>query len=143
MNRLFLSVMLLFPAAGFAQQTDSAIVNRLNQQWIASYAQKDTTAMQQILADDFLMISPKGTPLNRMDVIRNIGSPDITTTATIDSTSIRIFGQTALVVAYTRFSITSDGKTIHGSNCYSDLYVKRQGAWKAVAAHVTLISLKE
>jgi hypothetical protein len=97
--------------------------------------------MQQILADDFVMISPKGGKLTRMDVILNIGSADMKTTASIDSTSIRIFGQTALVVAYTHFTIESKNQILRGNNCYSDVYIKRKGKWKAVAAHVTLLNM--
>lgn len=84
----------------------------------------------------------KETKLTRTDVIRNVGSKDIATTGTIDSASVRIFGNTALVVAYTHFSIQSKGQTTNGSNCYSDLYVKRKGVWKAVAAHVTVLSIQ-
>jgi hypothetical protein len=98
--------------------------------------------MQEILAGDFMMVTSKGNKLNRMDVIRNVGSTEIMTIATIDSVSIRIFGHTALVVGYTHFSIITKEQTMNGSSCYSDLYIKRKGVWKAVAAHVTLIDTK-
>lgn len=131
-----------FSVAGFSQTSDSSIVSRLNRQWIASFAIRDTAAMARILADDFILIGPKGNKLNRMNTIHNVGDPDITTVAAIDSASVRVFGSTALVTAYTHFTITAQGQTTKGSNCYSDLYVKRKGIWKAVAGHVTVLALK-
>ena len=119
MPRLLLSLFLFIPFAGFAQQTDSAIVSQLNRNWIASYAKKDTAMMQRILASDFIMITALGTKLDRSGVIHNVGSTNQTVTATIDSATVRVFGNTALVVAYTHFSITSKGQTANGSNCGS------------------------
>ena len=98
--------------------------------------------MQQILADDFIMIAPNGNKLSRMNVINNVGLKDISVTASIDSASVRIFGQTALVVAYTHFTFRTKDQVSQGSNCYSDLYIKRKGKWKAVAAHVTVLGMK-
>jgi len=142
MNRTLSILLLLIPFTGFTQSSDSATVSELNRSWIASYATRDTATMEKILAEDFIMIGPKGNKLSRTDVIHNVGAMDITSVATIDSASVRVFGNTALVVAYTHFSITAQGQTMNGSNCYSDLYVKRKGGWKAVGAHVTVLGIK-
>jgi ketosteroid isomerase-like protein len=149
MNRCLLYFFFLLPFVGIAQRaiaqpsnaqpSDSAIVSQLNQKWIASYATRDTAAMQEILANDFIIVVPNGKKMDRLSVIRNVGSADVSTTATIDSSSVRVFGNAALVVSYTHFSITANGQTSHGKNCYSDLYVKRNGKWKAVSGHVTLL----
>ena len=58
MGKILIISILLFPFIAMAQQTDSLEVSRLNEDWIASYAKKDTTAMNRILAEDFRMISP-------------------------------------------------------------------------------------
>jgi ketosteroid isomerase-like protein len=142
MPRLPLLLILFVSLNSSAQQTDSSIVSQLNRNWIASYTTRDTATMQQILADDFIMIAPNGNKLSRTDVINNVGLKEISVTATIDSASVRIFGQTALVVAYTHFTIRTKDQTSQGSNCYSDLYIKRKGKWKAVAAHVTVLGMK-
>jgi len=142
MKHLLLYLVLFTPFSGLSQQTDATIVSQLNRDWIASYSTRDTATMARILADDFIMISPKGTKLSRTDIIGNVGSKDIRTTGAIDSASVRMFGNTALIVAYTHFSIQSNGQTAIGSNCYSDLYVKRNGVWKAVAAHVTVLTIQ-
>jgi ketosteroid isomerase-like protein len=141
MSRTFLVLFVFIPLFVSAQQNDSLIVSELNRNWIASYSTNDTAIMQRILADDFVMISPTGKKLGRMDIIRNVGNTDVTTIAKIDSASVRVFGNTALVVAYLHFSIKIKDQTTNGSNCYSDLYIKRKGEWKAIAAHVTLLNL--
>jgi ketosteroid isomerase-like protein len=152
MPRLLLSLVLSFPFICVAQQnseqnsrqtsqqSDSVIVSQLNLDWIGSYAKRDTATMQRILADDFLLISPIGTKFDRASTIRNVGSKEATTIATVDSSTVRVFGNTALLIAYTHFSMTSKGQTTNGRNCYSDLYIKRNGVWQAVSGHVTMLN---
>ena len=137
-----LLVLLLKALPAGAQASDRDIVAGLNRTWIASYEKKDTAAMERILAADFVMVNPAGKKIFREDVIKNVGSKDQDNIAIIDSAEVRIFGNTALVVAYLHFTLTSNGKTSNGTNCYSDLYVKRKGIWQAVAAHVTLLSMQ-
>lgn len=139
---LSLLIIFLTPFIGFAQEPDGVIVDQLNSKWIASYATRDTATMQQILSYDFVMISPKGVKMDRESVIANIGSTATTTKGVVDSASVRVFGNTALVVAYTHFTILTNNKTMKGTNCYSDLYVKRSGVWKAVAAQVTVLTMQ-
>jgi len=133
---------LLGGLAVHAQTGDKEIVLELNRSWIESYAKKDTATMERILAKDFLMVNPAGKKSSREDVIKNVGSKDQDNIATIDSAEVRIFGNTALVVAYLHFTLSSNGKTSYGTNCYSDLYLKRKGKWQAVAAQVTLLSIQ-
>ena len=137
-----LLVLLLKALPAGAQASDRDIVAGLNRTWIASYEKKDTAAIERILAADFVMVNPAGKKIFREDVIKNVGSKDQDNIAIIDSAEVRIFGNTALVVAYLHFTLTSNGKTSNGTNCYSDLYVKRKGIWQAVAAHVTLLSMQ-
>ncbi|HTF31576.1 MAG TPA: nuclear transport factor 2 family protein [Flavitalea sp.] len=139
MGRFFIISILLIPFISLAQQTDSLEVSRLNKNWIASYAKRDTTTMNRILAEDFRMISPKGKILSKSDLIKNIGNPENLTIATIDSSSVRILGTTALVVGYVSFSSKTKTESAKGRNVYSDLYIKRDGRWTAVSAQVTLL----
>jgi hypothetical protein len=46
----------------------------------------------------------------------------------------------AILSAWTHFSFKSNGKQMIGKNCYQDVYVKRNGKWVAVSAHVTLLN---
>ena len=139
MKSILTGLLYLLPFTVSAQ-TDSATISQLNHAWIASYATRDTEQMRQILANDFVMISPKGTKLYRKDIISNVGDPNVAASASIDEEKIRIFGNTALVVSFTHFSIGENGHLTEGTNCYSDLYIKRAGIWKAVAAQVTVLT---
>jgi hypothetical protein len=44
-----------------------------------------------------------------------------------------------IVTAYLRFVSMTSGKKVKGKNAYQDVYVKRNGRWYAVAAHVTFL----
>lgn len=126
---------------GCSRKDDREIIAELNRKWIASYATRDTTTIQRVLADDFIMISPKGVKLDKHEVMSMIASTEVETAATIDSTRITMFGDIALLVGYIHFTQKSSAVTLHGSNVYSDMYVKRNGKWQAVSAHVTLLDI--
>lgn len=143
MKKLILFLIVL-PAAAFTQNKDKQQILALNEQWINSYPSRDTTTLNRIFANDFILVSPKGAKMSKQDVIRNVLSPNQSTVSIrIDSADVRIFDNTGLITAYTTFVLVIDGKRMEATNCYSDLYAKRNGKWVAVAAHVTLLSMKQ
>ncbi|HJT73762.1 MAG TPA: nuclear transport factor 2 family protein [Chitinophaga sp.] len=143
MKFTLLFILLVIPRLGFSQEKDKQEILALNEQWLKSYAPRDTATLSRIFADDFILVSPKGTKMSKQDVLLNAMSPNQETVSIhIDSADVRLFGDTGLITATTTFILRIDGKEVKGKNCYSDLYVKRNNKWVAVAAHVTLLSMQ-
>ena len=143
MKKTFASILLItIFQVGLSQKRDIEALTKLNQDWLNSYPKKDTATLAKIFADDFILISPKGVKMTKRDIIANLDKQE-TVSVGIDSLDIRLLTKKAgIITVYTTFVLKTDGKEITGKNCYQDVYVKRKGKWLAVAAHVTLLSVK-
>lgn len=140
--RIICAVLTLFGQTVFSQSKDIESLKNLNRDWINSYPTKDAATLDKIFADDFVLISHKGTKMTKKDIINNLDK-QVTISAKIDSVDVKLLtDNVGVVTAYTTFVLKSDGKEMTGQNCYQDIYVKRKGKWVAVNAHVTLLSFK-
>lgn len=125
----------------FSQNKDIETITNLNRDWLNSYPTKDKGTLNRIFADDFVLISPKGTKMTKRDIIDNLDKQE-TLSINIDSVEVELLtDNVGVVTAYTTFVLKADNKEMTGKNCYQDVYVKRKGTWYAVKAHVTLLSL--
>ena len=127
------AVLTLFSQTAFSQRADTDIetLKSLNKNWINSYPTKDTTTLNKILADDFVLINHKGTKLTKKDIINNIHKQE-TVSAKIDSVDVKLLAEdVGVMTAYTTFVLKSDGQEMAGQNCYQDIYVRRNGKWVA------------
>jgi len=126
-----------------AQTADVQILQKLNQDWLNAIVKKDSSTLEKILADDFIMVNPAGKKLTKKDNLSLISAPGIIFSSIfIDSVTIRLFGgDTGIVSCWTTFVYKVEGKEKTGKNCYQDIYVRRKYKWQAVSAHVTLLSL--
>lgn len=136
------AVLTLFGQTVFSQSKDIDILKNLNRDWINSYPTKDAATLDKIFADDFVLISHKGTKMTKKDILNNLDKQE-TISSKIDSVDVKLLtDNVGVVTAYTTFVLKSDSKEMTGQNCYQDIYVKRKGKWVAVNAHVTLLSFK-
>jgi len=132
--------MLLFQNA-FSQNKDVDELKKLNQDWIHSLLKKDTTTLSNILADDFILISPNGNRMTKKDNLDNLKMLEVISD-NLDSVDVRLLSNdVGVVTAYTTFVLNVNNKHVSGRNCYQDVFVRRKGRWLAVAAHVTLLSM--
>jgi hypothetical protein len=126
----------------FSQNKDIEILKTLNREWPDSYPTKDAATLNRIFADDFVLISHTGTKMTKKNIIDNLNNQE-TVSVSIDSLDVKLLTENVgVVTAYTTFVVKSDGKDMTGKNCYQDIYMKRNGKWVAVNAHVTLLSFK-
>jgi len=143
MTRLLLSLLLaMICQNAFSQNKDVEELTKLNKDWLNSYSTKDKATLARIFAEDFVLISPKGTKMTKQDIINNLDKQE-TVSMAVDSIDVRLLtNDVGLITAYTTFILKIEGKDVTGQNCYQDVYLKRNGQWFAVAAHVTLLNMK-
>lgn len=113
---------------------DRATLIRLNDDYVRAVLESNVARFEQLLAADFRNTNPDGTILDRAAFLAQIARPSGLTRLTAEDVEIRVMGDTAIVHARTVYE-TSDGRP--GSGRYTDIWQKRDGEWKAVAAHVT------
>ena len=126
----------------FSQNKDAMALMDLNQAWLGCYPTRDTVQLGRILADDFRLISPSGAKIFKMDDMKNVAKSD-TISIEIDSVDVRpLTMDVAIITGYASIATNPSAKAIPTRNCYQDVYVKREGKWVAVAAHVTVLVSK-
>ncbi len=101
-------------------------------QWAESVATGDTTAIERILADDFVGIDTKGDLYNKARAISNTrDSPRNFVSNHLDEVKIRFFGDTAVAQGSESWE-RRDGT--RGRFIWTDTWVRRNGRWQIVAA---------
>lgn len=90
--------------AASAQTTASATpedqVAQLERDWLAADAKGDTALFDRIVADDFIGSAFNGSMLTKQDITPQGGTPGGLSGATPAGTSVRVFGDTAVLIGF-------------------------------------------
>jgi hypothetical protein len=100
----------------------------------------DTTAIDRMTAPEFVEISRLGTLRTRADNLREIASGALKLTSVrYDSTTVRIYGDVAILRAIADNTGSFRGFPFSGRIWYTRIFVRRDGRWQAVAMQHTMI----
>jgi ketosteroid isomerase-like protein len=102
--------------------------------------QKDIARLEQILGEDFVYIDSAGGVNPRAALIQGIKDSEATIEP-FETTDVvvRIYGDTAVLTGRFLQKATYKGQSFSGQFRYTDVYVKREGIWRAVSAHTSRI----
>jgi len=130
----------------FAGTSEEPALWRLDQEvrqfefeWGDAYLRRDMTTLEQILADDYTFTDPLGEISDKRENLAHIrsGACVIADTTSRDI-RVRIYDHTAVVTARSTFKARYKGFSFQGQCQYTDILVKRDGRWRAVASQATL-----
>jgi len=116
-------------------------IDQLEEAWRTAVLRANTTAMESLLADDYMGITPNGTLQSKEQALASLrtGMTHITTLE-ISDRKVRFYGTTALVTSRAEVSGTAPQGDISGSYRYIRVYVRTdQGAWKIVSFEASRI----
>src|SRR5450755_4199506 len=116
------------------QPTAEAVLERLNEEYIDAFIGADVAWYRDHLADEFICIEADGSILDKAEFLRMSGEEPGVTRYELEDVRIRIYETVALVQATGRFT-RADGST--GTSRYTDVYARRDEAWKVVTAQIT------
>lgn len=148
--RRILTVMILMLAASataVAQtatkataDTESAeqVVLKLTNEWLDAEGRHDRTALERIIADDFLGTAPMGNTVSKRDVIPTGTGRAGGLSMTAQDIKVRPFGDTAVV---TGRGIGKGQDSIEVR--FTVVFVKRQNQWQMVAGHISPLPREE
>lgn len=113
-------------------------LKQMTTDWENAYKNFDADALERILADDWVAVGDEGNKHTKAESIANVKSHRyVIKSYKLDST-VRVYGNTAVVVTDGTEVSTYDGKDSSGQYVTTDVYVKQKdGNWKAVASQVT------
>jgi uncharacterized protein (TIGR02246 family) len=137
---LFLS-QLNVRAADANRLADEQAIRKIEQDWIAAIAKRDAAYMAQIEADDYMLTGPDGKLLNKQEDIKNVTTGDtVFDDVRIDDVKIRFYGDTAIANGLGTIKAHMKQEDLSGQYSWTDVFVKQNGQWKAVAAQVTMVA---
>ena len=118
--------------------------SRVESPWDEASMGRDTAALARILSDDFVYTNASGAVLGKQEYLMSlIKAPDMTQQSfTSEDLSIRVYGDAAVVTGRSSWKGRSRGKGqfINAQYRFTDVWVKRQGGWQAVATQATTIA---
>ena len=115
--------------------SDRDLLLQLNEQYIASYLKADVAWYREHLAEDFVCIESDGSVLDKKEFLVDYGKGPDVASYKLAETTVRIYGDTALVQARANFT-RPDGST--GTSRYTDVWVRSgTGQWRTVSAQIT------
>jgi len=116
-------------------------IDQMEETWREAILKSNTTAMDGLLADDYLAITASGTLQTKEQTLDNLRSGRTHfTVLDISDRKVRFYGTTALVTSLAEVQGATGSGDISGSYRYTRVYVRNaQGAWKIVSFEASRI----
>lgn len=111
---------------------------RLKLDWGKAYVKRDAAMLERIIADEYTVTDENGATTAREAIIADFkNSSAIYDSAVYEDAKVRIYGDTAIVAG--RGTVKGRGKTtaFHTQYFSTNVFVKRDGRWQAVATHIS------
>jgi len=100
----------------------------------------DTVWFEENLADDYLLITPGGTPRTKKEFIRELTPPGLKMDPYDPSeVLVRVYGDTAVVTGRAIQKFILGGARYTNDRRYTNVYVKRKARWFLVSGHSSSI----
>ena len=115
----------------------------LNARFIHNFITNDVGSHDAILHPDFICITPTGARVSRADYLEAWATGfDAGRIPYYDyrDEKIDVFGDTALVRSTNKRVGSKDGVETVGMTMYTDIYVRRDGAWKCIQAQIQAVA---
>jgi ketosteroid isomerase-like protein len=116
---------------------------QLEEAWRNAVLKADIPALDSLLADDYMAITPNGTLQSKEQALANLRAGTTHFAALeISDRKVRFYGTTALVTSRADVSGTNAGGDFSGSFRYTRVYVRNaEGKWKVVSFEASRIRL--
>jgi ketosteroid isomerase-like protein len=122
-------------------RSDQQILIQLEQDWDAAFRRKDVQFIETILADEFVATYSDGTRGDRAKELALAADFNLKVdSSTLDEFIVKIYGDTAVVWMSQHLVGPSQGRELHVTFRYVDLFVLRDGRWQCVASQSTRVT---
>jgi ketosteroid isomerase-like protein len=116
-------------------------VEKLNREWMQSYVRRDVAFLEKYLADDYTSTFPDGAVLDKKGEISALESGDVALAEmTPSEMNVRVYGSAAVITGRSTIKANVNGQEIGGEFRFTDVWVKQDDRWLAVASQVTRIA---
>lgn len=123
------------PQAGVKQE-----IMRIENERNRAVVDGDAAALDRLTAADYSFITLRGELRTKDEIVKGFKSGSFHyDTRTISDLTVRVYGDTAVVVGRSSQKGTENGKDYSGDYRFTRVYVKQNGHWQTVALQTTLI----
>ena len=124
-----------------SSEEDAKTVAALDTKYQAAVKSNDAATMDQILADDFVLVNGRGKVSSKADLIESARKKEITYERQDEepgTQKVRVWGDTAVVTALLWIKAVQEGKPIDYKLWFSDTYVRTPAGWRYVFGQASL-----
>src|ERR1700757_1616603 len=120
---------------------DAKLVAALDTKYQAAVKSNEAATMDQILADDFVLVNGRGKVSSKADLIESARKKEVTyerQDEELGTQKVRVWGDTAVVTAPLWIKAVQGGKPIDYKLWFSDTYVRSPTGWRYVFGQASL-----
>jgi ketosteroid isomerase-like protein len=125
-------------AASGSNSTVSKTLEDTERAWLNAEKNHDAAVFDKIVADDWSAIGPDGKSQTKAERAAEIKSLNMTS-ATMGEMKVRVLGDTAVVTGSDDETAVENGKSSTSHYVWTDVFVRRNGRWVAVASQTAEI----
>ncbi len=120
--------------------SDEHEIRRVESEWGDAFEQRDFAALDRIMGDEYILTDPLGNVRGKAESLAALATNEVRFDSTrSDNVNVYINGDTAVVTGRSTFKGRYRGWSMAGKYQYTDVLVKRSGAWKAMSSHITAL----
>jgi ketosteroid isomerase-like protein len=109
-------------------------LTQIEDEWGKAFEKKDTASLDKILAADWVGQYPYGSRTKKQ-LFEDIQSEAVKLSdVNTGPMKVRVFGNVAIVTGSDDSKLSYKGKDYSGHDVWTDVFVKRNGRWEAVAS---------
>jgi len=116
---------------------------KLEEEWHNAYVRHDAEPLERILADDYIAVYSNGKSVNKAQSIEDLKADEsIYDYSTPYDMDMRFYDNTVVIIGRTKDKWKNQkGEDLTAEYRWTDVFVKRNGRWRCVAAQVVRIPL--
>lgn len=114
-------------------------VLKLDNEWNEAYPRRDVSALDRIIADDWVCIDGSGLVITKRHLLERVkSSVAFYDPHKFDDITLRMFKDAAIVTGRLSGKKRGDDGTFYVEQRYTRVYIKRNDRWQSVATQVTV-----
>jgi ketosteroid isomerase-like protein len=129
-----------------SSREDAKTVAALDTKYQSAVKSNDAATMDQILANDFVLVNGRGKVSSKTDLLESARKKEVTYERQDEepgTQKVRVWGDTAVVTALLWIKAVQGGKPIDYKLWFSDTYVRTPTGWRYVFGQASLPLPKE
>jgi uncharacterized protein (TIGR02246 family) len=116
---------------------DEKAISRLVHEWLDALVKNDLNALDRIIADDYVITNSDGSVLGKQQDMEPLKAGLKFESAAVEDLKVRVYGDAAVVTGVTTFKGSFNGRAFAARERFTDVWVRRNGRWQAVASQET------